>query len=98
MDIFCVSFFFSSAILVALVQPYKSTYMNILDTLWLGLTAYACAILSQNTTHFEHVATQLFIVFCFPSFAFGLILALCVLIKSYQQLSIAGQNQTPKPE
>lgn len=49
---------------------------------------YACAVLSQNTTHFEKVVTQLFIIICIPPFAFGLILSLCILIKLYRSLSI----------
>ena len=54
----------------------------------LGLTAYACAGLSQDMTHkFEHVVTQLLIVFFFPSIAFGLILLLCILIKLYKWCS-----------
>ena len=81
-------FFLLSAILIALVQPYKSTYMNVLDTLLLGLTVYACAGLSEKTTCFEDVITQLLVVFFLPSVAFRLILALCILIKSYRQLSI----------
>ena len=85
--IYCFFLFFSSSILIALVQPYKSTYMNISDTLLLGLTAYACAVLSQNTTRFEDVITQFLIVFFLPLVAFGVILALCILIKSYRQLS-----------
>ena len=84
---YCVLIFFLSTILIALVQPYKSTCMNVLDTLMLGLAAYACAGLSQNLTHFEHVVTQLIIVFFFPSIAFGFILLLCILIKLYKWCS-----------
>jgi hypothetical protein len=61
--------------------------MNVLDTLLLGLTVYACAGLSQHTTYFEDVITLVLIVFYFPTVAFGLILLLCVLIKLYRWLS-----------
>ena len=82
---YCVLIFLLSTILIALVQPYKSTYMNVLDTLMLGLIPYACAGLSQDMTHnFEHIVTQLIIVFFFPSIAFGLILLLCILNKLYK--------------
>ena len=84
---YCILIFLLSTILIALVQPYKSTYMNILDTLLLGLTVYACAGLSQRTVYFENVVTHLLIVLYFPSVVFGLLLLLSILIKLYRRLS-----------
>ena len=86
---YCVLIFLLSTILIALVQPYKSTYMNVLDALMLGLIAYACAGLSQDMTYyyfyyFENIVTQLIILFFIPSIAFGLILLLRILIKLYK--------------
>ena len=84
---YCVLVFLSSAILIALVKPYKSTYMNVLDSLLLGFIAYACAGLSQNSAHFEHTVTHVFIVLCTPLFGVGLILLFVVLIKLHRRLS-----------
>ena len=84
---YCVLIFLLSTILIALVQPYKSTYMNVLDTLMLGLTVYGCAGLSQTSTYFEDIVIQLTIMFFFPSIAFGLILLLRILIKLYKRCS-----------
>ena len=42
---YCVFLFLSSAILIALIKPYKTMYMSVLDTLVLAYLVYICAIL-----------------------------------------------------
>ena len=82
---YLVLIYLSSTILIALVRPYKATYMNVLDTLLLGFAAFTCAILSRM--YFEHQEIQVLINFCIPTFAFRLILLSSVLIKLYKWLS-----------
>ena len=83
---YCVLVSLSSAITISLVQPYKKTYMNVLDTLLLALQAYTCAVLSQwiISTRME---TTLSIIFCIPSLAFVLILLFGVQKNLYRWLS-----------
>ena len=82
---YCVLIFLSSTILIALVKPYKNTYMNVLDTLLLALQVYTCAVLSNTLS--VGMETNAFIVFCIPIFAFGLGLLSIVLIKLYKWVS-----------
>ena len=70
--IYCVFIFLSSAVLIALVQPYKKTYMNVLDILLLALLAYTCVVLSQRTLS-TGMETHLSIIFSIP-LAFVLVL------------------------
>ena len=71
--IYCVLIFLSSALIISLIQPYKKTYMNVVDTLLLALLAYTCAVLSQRTLS-AGMETHLSIIFCIPSLVLVLIL------------------------
>ena len=87
---YCVFLYLLSAIVIALVKPYKSTYMSILDTLLLAFLAYTCAILSpepQSNRFFQHMKTHIFIAYCILPFTFGLILFLNELTELYRWLS-----------
>ena len=79
---YLVLIYLSSTILIALVRPYKATYMNVLDTLLLGFAAFNCAVLSR--TYFEHQEIQVLINFCIAT---ELFLLSSVLIKLYKWLS-----------
>ena len=87
---YCVFPFLSSAILIALIKPYKTMYMSVLDTLLLAFLAYTCAVLSpesQPSLSFQHMEVHLFIAYCTLLSTFGLILFLNGLIKLYRWLS-----------
>ena len=84
---YCVLLFLASVIIITLVKPYKATYMNVLDSLLLGLLAFICAVLSENTNKLNGNVTQAFIAVCLPSFAFVLILLSGLVIKFYKWLS-----------
>ena len=75
--IYCVLISLSSALIISLIQPYKKTYMNVVDTLLLALLAYTCAVLSQRTLS-TGMETHLSIIFCIPSLVLVLIF-ICLL-------------------
>ena len=88
---YLVLIYLSSTILIALVRPYKATYMNVLDSLLLALAALTCAILSPLSGKYH----QLLTVLCILMFAFGLILFSRVLIKLYRRLSSTVKAKIP---
>ena len=86
---------YSLLVLIVLVKPYKSTYINVLDSLLLGLAAYACASLSDNTSHFDDIVTYS-TLYCVlhPFIAFGLTLLSVVLMKLYKIMAFqSGQSR-----
>ena len=89
---YLVLIYLSSSLLFALVRPYKATYMNVLDSLLLALAAFTCVVLLSMSAKYYH---QLFILFCIPTFAFGLILFSRVLIKLYRWLSSMIKAEIP---
>ena len=94
---YLVLIYLSSSLLIALVRPYKATYMNVLDTLMLGFAAFTCAVLSQQYS--VHQKILFFTILCIPTFAFGLnilllsiLLRLCKWLSSLIKAKILGRN------
>ena len=61
--------FTSAALMIAIVKPYKKTYINIIDTLQLALTALLCLLLSQDYIFISPI--QLFVVCILPALGFA---------------------------
>ena len=78
--------FTSAAMLIALVQPYKKMYMNVLDSLLLVFLAMLCHLLSISP---DYSATQGIVVFTIcliPGVVFWLYLAFKLAFKLWKQL------------
>ena len=79
LTLFMTLIFISTAVLIALVKPYKKTHMNVLDTLLLSLTVVLYYLLST-----EYTPTQ-DIIQTTASFSVLVILHLYCNLKSVQK-------------
>ena len=69
---YLVLLFLSVTLLIAIVRPYKETYMNIFDTVILVNFTFISKI--QNDNYYRGMGTQLFIVSLIPAIALGICL------------------------
>ena len=76
----------SAAMLIALVRPYKETYMNILDSLLLSLLAMICLLLSMSSKYSSVQGTEVFIISLIPAVIFWLYLAFELVYKLRKKL------------
>ena len=76
--------FLSSAMLIALVRPYKKTYMNVLDSLLLSLLAVNCLVLSMSK--YSIIQFGAFTISLLPAIIFWLFLAFKLAFKVWKKL------------
>ena len=76
----------SAAMLIALVQPYKKTYMNVLDSLLLSLLAMICLLLSMSSEYSSVQGTEVFIIILIPAVIFWLYLVFKLVYKLWKKL------------
>ena len=62
--------FVAAAMLIALIRPYKKTYMNVLDALLLSLLAVLCLLLSSKYTSIQGI--EVYAICFIPAFVFWL--------------------------
>ena len=76
----------SATMLIALVQPYKKTYMNVLDSLILSLFAINCHLLSLTPKYPTIRAIEVFIISSIPGVIFWLFVAFQLVTKLWKRL------------
>ena len=76
----------SATLLIALVQPYKKTYMNVLDALLLSLFALICHLLSISPKYPTVRAIEVFIISLIPGVIFWLFLVFKLVCKLWKML------------
>ena len=76
----------SATMLIALVRPYKKTYMNVLDSLLLSTFAINCHLLSISAKHPTIRAIEVFIITLIPGITFWLFIATKLVIKLWKWL------------
>ena len=75
-----------ATMLIALVQPYKKTYMNVLDSLFLSLFVMICHLLSISPKYQTVRAIEVFIISLIPGVIFWLFLVFKLVTKSWKKL------------
>ena len=78
--------FTSAAMLIALVQPYKKMYMNVLDSLLLALLATLGHLLSTSPDYSATRNIEVFTICLIPGVAFWLYLVFKLVFKLWKQL------------
>ena len=78
--------FTSAAMLIALVQPYKKMYMNVLDSLLLALLAMLCHLLSTSPDYSATRDIEVFTICLIPGVVFWLYLVFKLAFKLWKQL------------
>jgi hypothetical protein len=65
--------------LIALIQPYKKKYINVLDSLLLAHLAVICLLLSRD--YFPGDGVQIFVMILLPTAMLGLFVILKIISK-----------------
>ena len=78
--------FMSTAMLIALVRPYKKTYMNVLDSLLLSLLTVNCLLLSISSKYSTIRDIEVFIISLIPAIIFWLFLAFKLIFKLWKRI------------
>ena len=78
--------FTSAAMLIALVQPYKKMYMNVLDSLLLALLAMLCHLLSTSPDYSATRNIEAFTICLIPGVVFWLYFVFKLVFKLWNQL------------
>ena len=76
----------SATMLIALVRPYKKTYMNVLDSLILSLFVINCHLLSLTPKYPTIRAIEVFIISSIPGVIFWLFVAFQLVTKLWKRL------------
>ena len=77
---YIVLIFLATTLLVAIVRPYKETYMNIFDVLLLGYLTFISQLALQD--YFDTAGLQLFSLNLFPVFLLGVFLFYSKIFKA----------------
>ena len=88
--------FSSAAMLIALIQPYKKTYMNVLDSLLLSLLAMICLLLSMSSKYSSIRGIEVFTISLIPAAIFWLYLAFKLVFKVWIRLGYCFRILTIK--